>query len=91
MANAVQANIQAMLSTGNLGRHEVCNIACGQQTSLNELWSIVSNLVGVQQLLPIYGPGRVGDVRDSLADISKAKNLLGYSPSVYLAEGLKMI
>ncbi len=83
--NAVQANINALLSN-NKG-HEVINIACGEQTSLNQLWVYIQQLSN-SILGLIYRESRSGDVKDSLADISKAKEILNYDPEYSLKEGL---
>jgi nucleoside-diphosphate-sugar epimerase len=67
---------------------EAINVACGTRISLNDLLRVMNGIVGTT-LQPIYQDGRAGDVRDSQADISKAKQLLGYTPSVGLEEGLR--
>lgn len=85
--NAVQANIKAMLNTKELSKHEVCNIAFGERTSLIQLWEMIQEADG-SKLEAKYGPDRAGDIKDSLADISKAKNLLGYNPEFSMSEGL---
>ena len=63
------------------------NVATGGRISLNELLQTMNTIVGTS-IEPIYRRPRAGDVRDSQADISKAKTLLGYTPLVGLAEGL---
>ena len=88
VANAVQANILALTTQNEAAVNQVYNIAVGEQTSLNELFGIIKGLAG-SDLAPKYGPERRGDVRHSLADISKAKALLGYQPQVTIKEGLK--
>jgi len=85
--NAVQANIKALLNA-EITTHEVINIAFGTQTTLNELWQQISSINGLN-LIPDYKSERIGDVRHSLADISKAKKLIGYNPNVSVNEGLK--
>jgi len=90
VANAVQANIKAMFTENKKAVNQVYNIACGQQTSLNQLFNYLKDIEG-SNLQPIYGPERKGDVKHSLADISKAKNLLGYDPVVTVGDGLKKI
>jgi len=85
--NAVQANIKGLLNTNNLDKHEVCNIAFGERTSLLQLWEMIQKADG-NVLPPTHGPDRAGDIRDSLADISKAKSLFGYQPEFSMQEGL---
>jgi UDP-N-acetylglucosamine 4-epimerase len=90
VANAVQANIKAMFTENKKAVNQVYNIACGQQTSLNQLFKYLKDIAG-SSLQPLYGPERKGDVKHSLADINKARNLLGYDPAVAVADGLKKI
>ncbi|MBI1224034.1 MAG: NAD-dependent epimerase/dehydratase family protein [Bacteroidetes bacterium] len=86
--NAVQANIKAMFSKRKEASNEVYNIANGEQTTLLELFNILKELSN-SELAPIFGPERPGDVKHSLADISKAMNYLGYEPKVKIREGLE--
>ena len=67
---------------------EVINVATGLRISLNELLRVLNGLVG-GNVQPVYKEPRAGDVRDSQADISKAKTLLGYEPAVSFEDGLK--
>lgn len=67
---------------------EVINVATGGRVSLLEVWSNLQRLTGATAE-PRFGPPRDGDVKDSQADISKAKRLLGYEPSVSFEEGLR--
>jgi nucleoside-diphosphate-sugar epimerase len=85
--NAVRANLLAATTSRRL-RGEVVNVACGERTSLNQLLAHVGELVGVR-LDPEYRPVRPGDVRDSLADVAAAREVLGYEPTVGVREGLK--
>jgi nucleoside-diphosphate-sugar epimerase len=85
--NAVKANLIAA-STTRVLRGEVVNVACGERTSLNQLLKYVGDLAG-KRLNADYRPQRQGDVRDSLADISAARALLGFEPAVDVREGLK--
>lgn len=85
--NAIQANIKAMLTT-KLTSHEVINIACGERTTLTELWEIIAELTN-SNLQPNYQEERPGDVKHSLAEISKAKDLIGYDPLFNVKQGLK--
>jgi UDP-N-acetylglucosamine 4-epimerase len=86
--NAVQANILSLFTSSPAAVNQVYNIACGQQTSLLELFHQLRKQA-VSNLEPIHGPERKGDVRHSLADISKAKTLLGYEVKVSVEDGLK--
>jgi UDP-N-acetylglucosamine 4-epimerase len=78
----------ALFTNNTAAANQVYNIACGEQTSLNQLFEILKLHAGVE-LSAIHGTARQGDVLHSLADISKAKKLLGYEPSVSVKEGLK--
>ncbi|SMB81572.1 NAD-dependent epimerase/dehydratase [Hymenobacter roseosalivarius DSM 11622] len=86
--NCVQANIKAALTANPAALNEVYNIAVADRTSLNDLFNILNEEAG-SDITPEYGPDRPGDIRDSLADISKAKNLLGYDPQIRIREGLQ--
>ncbi|WMI69833.1 SDR family oxidoreductase [Mangrovimonas sp. YM274] len=88
VGNAVQANVKAFFA-GPEAANEVFNVACGERISVNQLWASLREAAG-SDLEPSYGPPRQGDVRDSLADISKAERLLGYRPEVSVAEGLRL-
>jgi UDP-N-acetylglucosamine 4-epimerase len=88
VANAVEANICALFTTNKEAFNQVYNIACGIETSLNEVFELLKSIAG-SDLAPKYGPERKGDVKHSLADISKAKRLLAYEPGVSVREGLK--
>ncbi len=81
--DVVQANIRAMESDAQ----GVFNIACGRRISLNDLASILMDIIGVR-VDPVYEPVRPGDVRDSLADISRAREAFGYDPQYAVEEGL---
>ena len=86
--NAVQANIRGMFS-GDEADNQVVNIAYGDRISLNTLWSDLKNVSG-KEVEAIYGPPRRGDVRDSLANIEKAKKIIGYDPKFSVAQGLEV-
>ncbi|WP_417855437.1 SDR family oxidoreductase [Xanthomarina gelatinilytica] len=88
VANAVQANIKGFFASKE-ARNEVFNVACGERISVNYLWQALSEAAD-SKLKAIHGPERLGDVRDSLADISKAEKLLGYQPEYSVREGLKL-
>ncbi len=87
--NCVQANIRAALTTNPAAVGQVYNIAVGDRTSLVEMYDILRQEAG-SDLAPVFGPDRAGDIRDSLADISKARTLLGYDPQVRIREGLRL-
>lgn len=86
--NAVQANIRAFFAEDK-AINNVYNIAFGERISLNTLWNDL-NTISENNLKANYGDHRIGDVRDSLADISKANNLLGYKPLFSVKEGMKV-
>lgn len=87
--NAVQANIKAFFAP-NICTHEVMNVACGEQYSLNETIELLNKLTG-QSIIVNYGPERSGDVRHSKASIKKIKRLIGFKPTVRFREGLKIV
>jgi UDP-N-acetylglucosamine 4-epimerase len=87
--NVVSANILAITNKNLLG-HNLFNIATGNQKSLNELWNLIKELFNID-IDPIYQNGRLGDIKHSYADISKAKENLGYYPSISFVEGLKLL
>jgi nucleoside-diphosphate-sugar epimerase len=85
--NVVEANVRAMKASGVSG--DVYNIACGERITLNALLATIKELTGADDLEPIYESTRPGDVRHSVADISKAAADFGYRPVVELREGLR--
>jgi len=84
--NVVQANVRAATAEGASG--EVFNVGVGEAHTVNELFRAVRETAGADAEAE-HAPPRPGDVRDSLADISKARELMGYEPSVGLREGLE--
>jgi UDP-N-acetylglucosamine/UDP-N-acetylgalactosamine 4-epimerase len=93
VANAVQANLLAATSLDPAAVNQVYNIAVGQRTSLNELLEhlramLVPRFTHLEGFSPSYRDFRAGDVRHSLADISKARRMLGYEPTHTVSEGL---
>lgn len=86
--NAVQANIKALFSEKEV-KGKVINIACGGRVTINELFFAIRNTVG-NDVKPKYREERPGDVRDSLANISLAEELIGYDPEYNMDEGLKI-
>ena len=85
--NAVQANVLSLFTDNTEAVNHIYNIACGNETSLIDLFNILKN-EAASSLQPIHGPERIGDVKHSLADISKAVGMLNYHPVVTLKEGL---
>jgi nucleoside-diphosphate-sugar epimerase len=85
--NAVNANLLAA-STPRRLEGQIVNVACGERTSLNQLLRTIAELAG-SRVEPEYQEARAGDIRDSLADIGAARELLGYEPSVDVREGMK--
>ncbi|HVH54857.1 MAG TPA: SDR family oxidoreductase [Vicinamibacterales bacterium] len=86
VANVVDGVLRACEAQGASG--EVINVATGGRISLNELFAVMKNIVGAT-VDPVYAELRPGDVRDSQADIRKAKEILGYQPAISFEEGLK--
>ena len=84
--NAVQANLLACTAPGAAGK--VFNVACGVRTTLLEVVATLAKIVG-KDIKPIHEPKRAGDIKDSLADITQAKTVLGYTAPVSFEEGLK--
>jgi len=93
--NVVQANILAAVADADINKSEnlVFNIAFGEQTSLSKLSSLIAENLGSRNFFSktrvVYKNFRAGDIRHSLADISKAKNILGYQPLISVDHGIK--
>jgi len=92
--NVIQANLLAAMTENENSVNQVFNVAVGQRTTLSQLYAGIKELLrndypALVENEPAYGEFREGDVRHSLADISKAKNLLGYQPTHTLAQGLR--
>jgi len=87
VSNVVDGNLRAAESPQAVGR--VINVATGRQTTLNELLEVLKKITGRTDAEAEYREPRVGDVRHSLADITLARELLGYEPWVGLEEGLR--
>jgi nucleoside-diphosphate-sugar epimerase len=84
--NVIQANLLALRAPNAPG--EVCNIGCGQSVTLNQLIQILEELLKVRAQVT-YAPAKPGDVRHSLADITKATRVLGYVPETEIEQGLR--
>ncbi len=86
--NAVQVNIKGMLTTNDDAKNKVYNVAVGENYSINYLYNTIKKYLK-SDIAAINREPRVGDIRNSLADISLAKNLLGYEPAAKFDIGLK--
>jgi len=91
--NCVQANLLAATTESDEAVNQVYNVAYGARTSLNELFGLIRERVAQKypeaaRIEPTYRDFRPGDVRHSLADIGKARRLLGYEPEYSIAQGL---
>jgi UDP-glucose 4-epimerase len=86
--NAVHANLLAARSAKPI-KGQTINVACGTRIDVNELAAEMAKIVGKPQLTPMHKPERAGDVKHSLADLSRAKSVLGYAPIIGFEEGLK--
>ncbi len=86
--NAVEANLLACKAAANEVAGRVFNVATGRRVDLNETFQILKKLTGYPENVS-YGPERAGDVKHSLADLSRAKKHLGYTPKVDFEEGLR--
>lgn len=86
VANVVRANLQAAECSRANG--QVVNVACGESYTVNQLFNRLKELIG-SDVTPIYEEPRRGDVKHSLADISTARELLGFDVSVSFEEGLE--
>ena len=85
--NVVEANVLAAAAPADLASGEAFNIACGERISLNQMLQVLGELNG-RQIEATHVDARPGDILHSLADISKARNLLRYEPKVNAREGL---
>lgn len=90
VSNAVQANIKALFCDEEQAWNQVYNVACGEQNTINQLFSSLKSFVPSSNVSSIHRSERVGDVKHSLADISKAGSLLNYAPDVSLVKGLEI-
>lgn len=70
-------------------RGEVINIGTGRRTSVLELAGLIARACGTEGVTPVFEPARAGDVKDSLADLTRAKEMLAYTPIASLEEGLE--
>lgn len=87
--NAVQANIKGLFTESMSAVNQVYNIAFGERVSLKELVAKLQDLTGADAEVK-FRAAREGDIQDSLANIDKAKDLLGYNPEYNINDGLKL-
>ncbi len=85
--NVIEANLKACQASSDVAG-ETFNIAYGGREYLNDIYKSLTEALGVD-VEPIYGPERVGDIKHSNADISKAKRLIGYAPEWSFEKGIK--
>ena len=95
VANIVQANLLAATTANPDAVNQAYNIAVGERTTLNELFQLLQNGLrrrdpSLLEQVPLYQDFRAGDVRHSLADISKAQRRLGYAPEQRVRDGLDL-
>lgn len=93
--NAVQANLRGALAQGADVSDTVYNVAVGDKTSLTQLYGFIRERVAktrpeVKDLAPKHQPFRAGDIKDSQADITRARERLGYAPTHSVAQGLEL-
>jgi nucleoside-diphosphate-sugar epimerase len=88
VTNVVEANLLACHAPAAQAAGAVFNIGCGVATSIRELWQQIADLVGTE-VEPLHDAPRAGDVRHSLASIDRAREQLGYTPTLNLEQGLQ--
>lgn len=92
--SVLQANHLAAITANSAAVNQVFNVAHGERTTLNELYKIIREIIGrsdpaVLSIDAVHGPSREGDIPHSLASVSKASEMLGYSPVCTVHEGLE--
>lgn len=92
--NVIQMNLLAMETANPEAINTVYNTACGERTSLNQLVGYLKEFLSefdpkIANIEILHGPNRAGDIPHSLANIDKARNLLGYNPQYSMKQGLK--
>ena len=88
VANAVEANLLAAAAPADRVAGRVFNVACGERHTLTETFLVLARLLGYDGEVK-HAPERAGDVRDSLADVTAAREAFGYEPKVGFEEGLQ--
>ena len=87
--NVIQANMKSFFVESPDAINQIYNVACNESVTLNQLWELI-NKIENKNIPPVYQEYRLGDIKDSLADISKAKNKLDYQPEFDLKKGLEV-
>ena len=87
--NVVDANLRACTAPAEGVSGEVFNVGCGERISVTDLWQAIQAALGIE-IKAQYGPARAGDVRDSLADLAKISDRLGYRVQISLQEGIHL-
>ncbi|MBI3726297.1 NAD-dependent epimerase/dehydratase family protein, partial [bacterium] len=85
--NVVEANLLAASAPGVSGG--VFNVACGERTSVNELFRLIASVAGTESIRPKHEPERAGDVKHSVASIESASRELGFAPTIDLLAGIE--
>ena len=88
ISNAIDANMKAAETNKGLG--QVINIANGERVTINQVFDLLTEIIGRSDIQPEYKEARKGDILHSLADITRARELLGYEPAIGLREGLQI-
>jgi len=88
--NVVQANIKVLFSENQNIFGRVYNVAFGSKVSINDLFFLIAKMLNNRNIKPNYCPERMGDIKNSMADIGAAKNDFNYYPLIPLEEGLKI-
>ncbi len=86
--NAIEANLLSLLTENENALNNIYNVACGEQTSLNQLWLYIKEITSCK-IDKTHGPDRAGDIPHSLASIEKAQNLLKYKGNIQVKQGLQ--
>jgi len=89
VSDVVVANLQAVRASTGAG--EAFNVGTGRATNISELYSLLAELVGRHETSPTHSADRAGDIRHSYANMTRAKEGLGFQPKVELKEGLKLL
>lgn len=92
--NVIQMNMLALTTTNKEAVNQIYNVAYGERTTLNQLVDYLKEFLGesdpaIAQIEALHGPNRAGDIPHSLANVDKAKRLLGYNPQFSMKQGLK--